>query len=199
MRNLIHIIIAVLVCIATAEAKSQVLTGPITNPANGHSYYLLDATNWWGAEAEAVALGGHLVTINDAAGNAWVFDPFGNFGGVPRGLLIGLPDEGHEGVWTWTSGEPVAYLGWAPGEPNNGDGVFAYQNVVKMCSPADPFPSGSWNDISGTDAGQDQLFGVVEVVPKPSSDVLIYRTTERNKATWWRIGKQYFIQWLLAI
>ncbi len=87
MRNPIPIIVAVLLCLAAQGAKSQVLTGPIANPANGHSYYLLDANNLWNAEAQAVTLGGHLVMINDAAENAWVFNIFGDFGGVPRGII----------------------------------------------------------------------------------------------------------------
>ncbi len=43
----------------------------------GHSYAL--TTNfgtWQSAEAEAVALGGHLVTINDAAENNWIIATF---------------------------------------------------------------------------------------------------------------------------
>ncbi len=87
--------------------------------------------------------------------------------------MIGFTDEGHEGDWTWMSGEPVTYVNWAPGEPNNGFPLFPYENVGKMYSPADPWPAGSWNDISGTGEGQDQLFGVVEVVPEPSSAVLV--------------------------
>src|SRR5262249_40507834 len=42
------------------------LAGPIRNPATGHDYYLLTESSWTDAEAQAVALGGHLVTINNA-------------------------------------------------------------------------------------------------------------------------------------
>ena len=44
-------------------ALASPVVGPITNPANGHDYYLLEASTWTAAEAEAVSLGGHLVTI----------------------------------------------------------------------------------------------------------------------------------------
>ena len=50
-------------------ARAAVLAGPLTNAANGHAYYLLSANSWTTSEAETRGLGGHLVTINDAAEN----------------------------------------------------------------------------------------------------------------------------------
>ena len=55
----------------------------------GNSLYeIVDATNftWDGAEANAVALGGHLVTINDASENEYLFD----LAGWPQVLGHGL-------------------------------------------------------------------------------------------------------------
>src|SRR5213594_729280 len=49
------------------NAQAGILAGPIVNPLNGHSYYLLSQNTWSNAEAEAVALGGHLATIRNAA------------------------------------------------------------------------------------------------------------------------------------
>ena len=69
-----------------------ILAGPITNPSNGHIYYLLTATNWNNAEKEAVALGGHLVTINNAAEDQWVYTNFVSFCGTQYHLMIGLTD-----------------------------------------------------------------------------------------------------------
>jgi hypothetical protein len=145
------------------DLNSQVLTGPVTNSANGHFYYLLSATYWTNAEAQAVGLGGHLVTINDAAENAWVLSTFGNFDGISRLLHIGFTDQDQEGQWRWGSGEPVTYLNWADGEPNNGMGIFPYENQSIMYGEADA-RRGLWNDMIGS-LPEQQYFGVVEVAP----------------------------------
>ena len=101
-------------------ARAAVLAGPLTNAANGHAYYLLSDTAWTTSEAEARGLGGHLVTINDAAENQWVLNTFFPLTGVPEAKLwIGLNDEANEGQFVWASGEPVAFTYWYPGEPNN--------------------------------------------------------------------------------
>ncbi len=160
------------VSLAAFETSAQIVTGPVVNQANGHSYYLLGPVFWTDAEAQGIALGGHLVTINDAAENLWVYNSFSSFGGQPRALEIGLTDQGHEGIWTWVSGEPVTFLNWAPGEPNNGMGIYPYENVALMWSPADPWPAGSWNDMMGTLPDQ-KIWAVVEVVPEPSAAMLL--------------------------
>ena len=40
------------------QSRADIIVGPITNPANGHDYYLLTPNNWTASEAEAEALGG---------------------------------------------------------------------------------------------------------------------------------------------
>ena len=72
-----------------------------TDSFNGHIYHLLDGKPWLAQEAEAIELNGHLVTINDAAENEWVWDTFGSFG---QGLFFGLNDFVVEGTWVWASG-----------------------------------------------------------------------------------------------
>jgi len=157
---------ALLTCLAallTADLRAQVIAGPITNANTGNLYYLLGPAHWADAQAQAKSLGGYLVAINDAAENAWVLATFGDDGGVGRALMIGLTDEAHEGQWRWVSGEPVTYLNWAGGEPNNGQGFFPYENVAAMYG-ADDARAGLWNDIMGT-LEEQRCWGVVEVPP----------------------------------
>jgi len=89
---------------------------------NGSYYTIVDGPTWTQAEANAVALGGHLVTINDADENEWLgtltTDPTVQF-------WIGYSDAREEGRWEWADGSTSAYTNWYLGgdlgpEPNNG-------------------------------------------------------------------------------
>lgn len=87
------------------------------NPANGHQYILSEPDTWLGAQAQAEALGGNLVTINDGSENAWLRQMF------PLQAWIGLNDSpiygNTEGEFRWLNGAST-YTNWYPGEPNNG-------------------------------------------------------------------------------
>jgi len=143
-----------------------ILAGPITNPANGHIYFLIASNTWTGAEANAVSLGGHLVTINDAAENEWVLNTFGRFGGVARPLWIGLNDAAVEGHFVWVSGDPADYRNWMPGEPNNGGGFVPDEDYVGMRGPGLSY-SNAWNDT----VNSDLYVGVVEIAPSGPTGV----------------------------
>ena len=52
---------------------AAIIVGPITNPANGHDYYLLTPNTWSASEAEAENLGGTLAIIRDKNEQDWVF------------------------------------------------------------------------------------------------------------------------------
>lgn len=91
---------------------------PIFNPATDHWYDTVTG-DWFAAESSAVALGGHLVTINDAGEQNWLVTTFG--GSEP--FWIGFNDTDQEGAWVWVSGEPVTYTNWRPREPNNFWGI----------------------------------------------------------------------------
>lgn len=147
----------------------------------GHTYHLLDTDGekWWHeAEAEAIGLGGHLVTIDDAAEDAWVFETFAPLAvayaasnNLPDqgtiSLWIGLSDHRVEGEYEWASGQASTYRNWAGGQPQGGfaDEDFA-AILVNFIEP------GRWHDVIGDSRLADLPFGVVEVarvVPEPSS------------------------------
>jgi hypothetical protein len=116
-RYLTLIVLLAVLSLLLGSARVEVAAqGPwIQNPDNGHYYRLTQATSWTEAEAQAIAWGGHLATLDNPEEEAWVEQTFGE----TEHFWIGFNDIGEEGVWVWSSGRPVVYTNWAPGEPNN--------------------------------------------------------------------------------
>lgn len=166
------VLLALIACSAIA-AHATVISGPISNPSNGHSFLLLAASSWTAAEAEALTLGGHLATVRSSAENQWLIDTFTLSGTENRRLWIGLNDATTEGTFEWTSGEPVTFTNWTTGEPNNlgnEDYSFIIQPVFNPGFPL--LTPGFWNDSDGlaVDGNQPLIphHGVVEIVPEPT-------------------------------
>jgi hypothetical protein len=133
------------------------------NPSNGHTYHLLKAGDgvsglkWTEAEAAAVSVGGHLVTINDAAENDWVVTTFNDFH-----LWIGLNDELNEGQFIWPSGQPVSFVNWASSEPNNLGGNEDYAQIFNWSQAGR-----KWNDVANlSSSGVHSYFGIAEIEPR---------------------------------
>lgn len=130
---------------------------------NGHSYLLSNAGTWTEAEAQAVSLGGHLVTINDQAENDWVFSTFQNI--LNANLWIGYTDQETEGNFKWISGENSTYSNWYSGEPNNAGGGEDYAHLY-------PDYSGLWNDLPNSLAGWTPMQGLIELNNTNGKDTL---------------------------
>ena len=124
--------------VATAQEPPPV--GWQYNPATGHFYEQVDPMTWADAEAYAVSVGGHLVTINSQAEEGWLTSVF-----TQRFLWMGMNDLAAEGTWVWSSGEPVTYTHWLPGEPNN----------CTECPPEHPEPTGE--DVAAMNDSHDSV------------------------------------------
>ena len=130
----------------------------------GHQYALTqNYGSWMEAEAEALAAGGDLATVNNSAENNWLSSTFsntyreGSTWNMEALAWIGL-HKGMGGVWEWSGGEPVTFVNWYTGSPYTGD--YVYLHV-----PPHPGAGTWWND-------QDEPYralGIIEVVPEPAT------------------------------
>lgn len=71
--------------------------------------------NWQDAAATCHAEGGELVKVNNPEVSSWLARQDPKLGH----LWVGARDEGHEGKFTWSDGQPADLAKWSPGEPNN--------------------------------------------------------------------------------
>jgi hypothetical protein len=134
--------------ILLASAVLANATEWIVNPATGNRYGLTSGpVTWHEAEAGAVAVGGHLASITSQAESDWVLSTFG----YQASFWIGLTDQAQEGIWQWTSGEPLDFANWSPGEPNNM--IEEDWGVINWGFwTGEPQYAGKWNDLeSGAD------------------------------------------------
>jgi hypothetical protein len=131
---------------SVAIAENRVIRG-------NSIYRIVDGPNWTQAETNAVAIGGHLVTIESAGENSFLTN---SFAGISTGsvdglaLYIGYTDRVSERIWQWVSGSTSTYQNWAVGEPNSGgnptsgtgeDYAVIYPTANKYGVP------GVWNDL----------------------------------------------------
>ena len=109
-----------------------------SSPVDAQSTLVFDSVSrtFSEAEANAVSMGGHLVSINSAEENEAVRSLKAANGA--DNVWIGFNDIASEGSFVWTDGSPVTYTNWNSGEPNNiGD-----EDCTHMFGP-----NGLWNDI----------------------------------------------------
>ncbi|HEY1787074.1 MAG TPA: S8 family serine peptidase, partial [Verrucomicrobiae bacterium] len=107
-----------------SDTNLTIRAGPFLDRGTDHYYYLLGPTNWNTSEAWAQELGGHLVTLDSADEQNWVFDTFASYGGMNRNLWIGLTNspQGAFNNFAYSSGlTNVSYTNWLFMQPTNCD------------------------------------------------------------------------------
>ena len=105
----------------------------VQSPINGHMYAVSPSLmNWTDGEALANTYGGHLATVRSQTEQDWIVAQFEPVSISQHGFWIGLNDELVEGQFVWSSGEPVVYTNWQPGEPNNMLGVEDWAHMEKL-------------------------------------------------------------------
>ena len=122
------------------------LSSPVTRKdklirvRGGSLYTIVDGPSWIKAEANSVALGGHLASIASQEEQDYVYNNLNTYG------FIGLTDQDVEGAWKWSDGTPYAYSNWSPGNPDNAIGPGGVsQDYAVMGSLNAPVP-GQWDD-----------------------------------------------------
>jgi gliding motility-associated-like protein len=130
-------------------------------PCSRYYYNNNPTTNWNTASNQAAAVGGYLVSINDANENANVLAA-AQAQGFSGGIWIGFSDSGVEGNWVWTNGSSNSYTNWNGGEPSNSGGFPCYTDedgAIMQLS------NGFWNDLALNNGcpGAAQFRSVIEI------------------------------------
>lgn len=131
------------ICVGEAgfHCDQRYLTDIIVNPANGHRYAVASPSDYEGTFPFLFTSGLYPLQIGSGAENEWVRGNLAtNIPGLsPIAPRIGLNDVSSEGNFTWINGQPVSYLHWHPGEPND----FWGEDSVQL------YPdTGTWNDVT---------------------------------------------------
>jgi hypothetical protein len=145
----------------------------------GHEYALTqDYGSWEQCENEAVTVGGHLATINDAPENAFLTDfikdtyiptypwyhPSANCAWI--GLELTGPNKEEPSSWSWVSGQPVTYFNLYSPPPEGYYGTYMYLLGANHESHV-----GTWCNSPEQETTY-QPFGIIEV-PEPSTLILL--------------------------
>jgi hypothetical protein len=154
------VMVAVLLMVGSAASGAYTYADYTWWTYGGHEYA---PTFTWGpwadVQAEAAANGWDLVTVNDAAENAWLTSQFNGPAGGYSAIWIGFQYTG--GSWNWVSGEPITFTPpWSTWLFGYGTGPHAYLHTAGHWAP------GTWNDNVWHDIRSDHyLRGIIETSP----------------------------------
>jgi hypothetical protein len=113
----------------------------VEDPTTGTCYiYIAAGFDWFDAQAECEALGGHLAvpTSTQEVLLLTLLVPTG----APDDAWLGGTDEGDEMNWRWVNGEPFEFTNWRSGEPNDGNSG----SVAEDCMVLEADNNGLWDD-----------------------------------------------------
>ena len=150
--------------IGNAGTKSSPLVGIAETPfirRGDSAYVIVQGPTWEEAEANAVKLGGHLVTINDAAENEWIKTSYSTNN---SSIWIGFNDNSKEGSWVWSSGDSSAFTAWNSGEPDGQANYKSTENAAHLVLTGGI--AGKWQDIPYNSS----LIGIAEIKLAPNNN-----------------------------
>ena len=123
------------------------------------AYVIVQGPTWEEAEENAVKLGGHLVTINDAEENEWILDNL-DF----EQAWIGLEFDLEINEWNWASRDNSQFRYWNEGEPNGNNAEWEdFYGVIRRQW------SGYWND-AGDHHAEEVVYGIAEIKLAPNNN-----------------------------
>jgi hypothetical protein len=169
-------IVVLLSSFLSSTVRATILDGPVVDPANGYSYYIISSASWMTSEAQAQAMGGHLAIITSAAENTWIFNTFDPYvSALPGDMWIGFSDSTvndgtgsqHAADFKWANDAPVTYTNWSAGEPNNDPNLGGEYYACMVGYSAYGETPGEWNDKNNT-GSLTPSYGLVQV-PEPAS------------------------------
>ena len=142
---------------------ASIKVNPLVRWSGSHCYLLSPTTLTWAqAQAYAMSLGGHLITINNAPEAAFLTAAYAH-----KEPWIGFTDQVVEGAWEWISAESVTYTAWAPSEPNTSSYDHAYLLSAGQWadSPATSLRYALIELLSPLDSDADGVPDVLDLLP----------------------------------
>ena len=123
---------------------------PWVSLETGCYLFRLSNSTWYESRGECQQSGGYLVEIDSRDEYQAILDEIRRRGWeMDLGFWIGLTDIFHDGTWVWDHlGRPLDFSKWAPGEPNN-------LNGLQHCAAIDRT---GWTDVS-CDSEKTEQYG----------------------------------------